>query len=116
MDQILYNMLDGILPVMFIFGDSILYYTGLRTTNTILIVTYFKLIVSLMVFAYIGYLYFYKKEPMRHTNNLIDFGINCVVIIILLIIIVIMTKKLCCEEVSIKVRSVPEAKPEEKAK
>jgi len=107
MDQIFYNILDGILPVMFIFSDSILYYTGLRTTNTILIITYFKLIVTLIVLSYIAYLYFYRKEGSREVNNVIDLSINGVVVLILIVIVTIMTKKLNEEQEEIKTRTKP---------
>ena len=111
MDQIFYNILDGILPVMFIFSDSILYYTGYRTTNTILLITYFKLIVTLCVLGYLSYLYFYKKEESRHTNNVIDLSINGVIVFILFIIITIMTKKLEEERSAIKPREETKLDP-----
>lgn len=107
MDQIFYNTLDGILPVMFIFSDSILYYTGFRTTNTILIITYFKLIVTLCVLGYLAYLYFYKKEVSRESNNVVDLGINGIIVFILFIVITIMTKKLHEEQQEIKIREKP---------
>jgi len=91
--DIVYNIFDGLIPVMFIFADSILYYTGIRSANTILLATCSKLCVVL-VFFYISYLYIIKEKTVRKSGVLSDLIIQFILIVVLFVSIAIIIFKL----------------------
>ena len=79
---ILFDIVGGILPFVFIIGDTYLQ-IGDATRYRYLAVTAIKLISVMLFSIFLVYLYFVKEQPRRESNNLFDLVI-CVIMVIML--------------------------------
>lgn len=96
-ENIVYNLLDGFLPVTFVFSDALLYYFGITSKYTNLIIAVLKLAVTLAVTGYVSYLYFYKKQTHRTTSNVLDLTLYGIIIVILIVVISLISVKVHTE-------------------
>lgn len=76
------QIVEGLLPAAYSAGDSVISYYGAKTAKIPFYVNIFKLCFVSLVFVYIGYLYLYKGERYRESDNLLDF---CLLIITLIL-------------------------------
>ena len=107
-ENIAYGILDGILPALFVFSDAILYYIGITSKFTNLIIAVVKLAFALGVTSYLGYLYFYKKQYTRETNTLTDFIIGVIIIAVLIVVIALISTRVHNERITAQQQPVPE--------
>ena len=80
-----YEIIDNLLPVIFMAGTGILYMAGNDSHLTELAVILSRCCCTLLLIAYITYVYFYLKHPTRTSRNVISLIIKFVVLLILLI-------------------------------
>ena len=66
------QVIEGLSPAAYSAGDSIVSYTGSKSAKIPFSVNVFKFFFIIIVLSYIGYLYLYKKERYRTSDNLID--------------------------------------------
>lgn len=67
------QVIEGLLPATYSAGDSIISFTGNKSAKMPFAVNLFKFFFIIIVLSYISYLYLYKKERYRTSDNLIDF-------------------------------------------
>lgn len=63
---------DGLIPAVYSAGDSVSSYYRSQSVEISFYVNIFKFCFILICIAYVGYLYFYKGERERASDNLID--------------------------------------------
>lgn len=93
-NAIIFDIFDGLLPVMFVLGDNILQLIGQASNFSTLAITCGKLLFTILMLIYVSYLYFGKGESKRSSDNVIDIIMFSIIIIILIITITIIIIKI----------------------
>ena len=93
----IFDLFDGILPVVFVLGDSVISFIGQASTITKLVVTSCKSCFVLLVMLHLLFLYFVKKQKTRTANITIDLIKGVFIMLLLLIILGITIARLVYE-------------------
>lgn len=83
MESAFIDIFDSLLPAMLVSTDSVMAYYNKRSHTVNFYFNIIKAVISLTLLLYICYLYYYKKQKVRISNNYTDIVLLSVTLIII---------------------------------